>query len=301
VPNSVLDLADSLGFYRREGLDVEFVRVQHTPQAIVALHNRYGDIANVSVGALIQLVAQDHLKLKAVLSADKAMPYLIAARTRIASVNALEGTKLGIGGIGSVDYSTTRAVLSALGVDPGKVRMVAIGEPMVRAQALVAGQIDATTISLGVWNRIRGQPDLKILVTPQDYAQAAPGLSKVMVADEVTLAAKRRAIERFISAIVLASRAFAAEPRIWVDAMRAARPDVPRAELDELAQLFAASWTVNGGLNPELLSASLERHYGEDDFKGLRRLTVAECVDTGPLDRVLQRLGIMPGLDDPGR
>jgi NitT/TauT family transport system substrate-binding protein len=35
VPNSVMDLADTLGFYRREGLAVEIVRVQNTPSAIV--------------------------------------------------------------------------------------------------------------------------------------------------------------------------------------------------------------------------------------------------------------------------
>jgi NitT/TauT family transport system substrate-binding protein len=37
VPNSVMDLADTLGFYRREGLAVDLVRVQNTPLAIVAL------------------------------------------------------------------------------------------------------------------------------------------------------------------------------------------------------------------------------------------------------------------------
>ena len=37
VPNSVMDLAVSLGYFERENVDVELVRVQQTPLAVTAL------------------------------------------------------------------------------------------------------------------------------------------------------------------------------------------------------------------------------------------------------------------------
>jgi len=37
VPNSVIDLADRLGYYKREGVEVELIRVKATPAAVAAL------------------------------------------------------------------------------------------------------------------------------------------------------------------------------------------------------------------------------------------------------------------------
>jgi NitT/TauT family transport system substrate-binding protein len=279
VPNSVLDLADTLGFYRREGLAVEFVRVAHTPLAVVALKNGYGDLAHISVSALAQLVAQNRMRLKAVLAPDTSIPFLIAARRDIGSVSDLHGRSLGVGGVGSVDHSLTRSVLTALGADADQVRMVAIGEPRLRAQALAAGNIDATAISLGAWLRLRANPNLHVLVDPRAYFAAAPGIDKVIAGEDTVLQTKAEAVRRFVRAIVKASRAFAADPVRWADAMAAARPDVPRPELDELARAYAGNWLLDGGLDRGLIARSLERLYRDPDFKDLRRLGPEDLIE----------------------
>jgi len=297
VPNSVMDLADTLGFYRREGLALEIVRVQSTPLAIVALKSKYGDLANVSLSGALQLAAQKVMKIKAILSPDKAIPFLIASQRDVTSLKALEGRTLGVGGVGSLDYSMTRLVLAVHGVDVETVKMVTMGEPQVRALALSSKRIDATTMSTGVWIRFRNRSDLKVLLSAEDYFRAAPLLNKVIAVDEATLAAKRPAIERFVTAIIKASRAFAADPNIWVEAMVAARRDVPRAELHELAQSFSRSWSVNGGLDPAQVAYSIEQLYREQEFRNLRRVGVDELLDTGPIASVLERIGVVPGLD----
>ena len=297
VPNSVMDLADTLGFYRREGLAVEIVRVQNTPLAIVALKTKYGDLANISVSGALQLAARRVMKIKAILSPDRAIPFLIASHRDVPSLKALEGLTLAIGGVGSLDYSMTRLVLAAHGVDVEKVKMVAMGEPQLRALALSAGRIDATTMSIGVWNRFRNRPEFKVLLSAEDYFRSAPVLNKVIVVDEATLVAKRSAIERFVAAIIKVSRAFAADPNMWVEAMATARPDVPRDELDELARSFSRSWSVNGGLDPAQVAYSIEQLYREQDFRNLRRVGVDEFLDTRPIISVLERIGVMPGLD----
>jgi NitT/TauT family transport system substrate-binding protein len=301
VPNSVMDLADTLGFYRREGLAVDLVRVQSTPLAIVALKTGNADLANISLGGALQLAGQRVMKIKAVISPDKAIRYLIASHSDVASIRALQGSTLGIGSVGSLDHSMTRLVLAARGIDVEKVKMVALGEPHVRALALSARRIDATTMSVGTWNRFRDRPGLKVLLSDEDYFNAEPVLNKVIVAEQDLLAARRPAVERFVAALVKASRAFAADPGAWVEGMRVARPDVPRGELEELARSFTRHWSVNGGLDPAQVIYSIEQLYRQPEFRELRRVGADELLDLGPLGAVLSRIGIVEGMDAPAR
>src|SRR5690554_8127617 len=64
VPNSVMDLALELGYFEREGVAVELVRVQQTPSAIAAILSDEGEMANVGLDALLQLVARGETGLK---------------------------------------------------------------------------------------------------------------------------------------------------------------------------------------------------------------------------------------------
>src|SRR4051794_37127789 len=67
VPNSVIDLANRLGYYKKAGADeVELVRVQQTPSAVAALRSGQGDMANIALDSALQLVARNQMKLKGV-------------------------------------------------------------------------------------------------------------------------------------------------------------------------------------------------------------------------------------------
>jgi NitT/TauT family transport system substrate-binding protein len=54
-----MDMAVQLGVFEKEGVEVELVRVQQTPSAIAALRAGEGEMANVSVDAVLQLVGRD--------------------------------------------------------------------------------------------------------------------------------------------------------------------------------------------------------------------------------------------------
>ena len=274
---------DTLGFYRREGLAVDLVRVQGTPLAIVALKTGNADLANISLGGALQLAAQRVMKVKAVISPYKAIRYLIASHGDVPSIRALQGLTLGIGSVGSLDHTMTRLVLASHGVDVEKVKIVAFGEPHVRALALSTRRIDANTMSVGTWSRfprparVEGPAFGRGLIF-----RAAPVLNKVIVAEQEVLAARRPAVERFVAALVKASRAFAADPDAWVEAMRVARPDVPRAELQELARSFTRDWSVNGGLDPAQVAYSIGQLYRQPEFRELRRVGADELLDSRP-------------------
>jgi NitT/TauT family transport system substrate-binding protein len=300
VPNSVMDLAVGLGYFEREGVEVELVRVQQTPSALAALQSGDGDMANISVDAVLQLVARNQVRLKAVASPNKSLPFLIAAADAVATPGDLSGRSFAIGRIGSLDQTLSSAVLRSMGVDPGSLEFVAIGQPNVRAQALAAGQVDATTMSIGVWMSLPDRAGLHVLVEPDAYYQAAPVLQKVNVVPDAVLAARRDDVAAVVRALTKAARDLAAEPGIWVDAMAAARPDVGREDLEALAAVFADSWSVNGGLNREELLATVAWNYQGEDFQGLREVPLDEWVDLSFVEQVLESEGVAPDYDQPG-
>ena len=210
MPNSVMELAEQEGYFDRAGVDVEFVRVQQTPLAMAALRAGEGEMANVALEALLQATAQGADDLRGVMSPNRSLPYLIAVRGDIASPADLEGKRFG--GVGSVDHLLSMKVLEAAGVDVSTLELVGLGQPQARAQALLADQIDATTMGIGSFTAIDDDPNVAVLVGVDAYYRAAPILSKLNVVRTDTLAERRAEVEAVIEAITLASRDFAARP-----------------------------------------------------------------------------------------
>jgi NitT/TauT family transport system substrate-binding protein len=301
VPNSVMELADQEGYYERAGVEVAFVRVQQTPLAMAALRAGEGEMANVALESLLLATAQGADDLRAVMSPNQSLPYLIAARGDIAAPADLTGKRFGIGRVGSVDHLLSMKVLEAAGVDVATLELVGLGQPQARAQALLAGQIDATTMGIGSFTAIDDDPAVTVLVDIDAYYRAAPILSKLNVVRTDALAERGTEVEAVIEAITLASRDFAADPSRWVAAMRKARPDVPEADLQMLAEAFAGSWSVDGGLTQgELEAAQAWLHAGED-FAGIEPAPLAAWADFAPLEAVLAQLGPVEDSDVPTR
>jgi NitT/TauT family transport system substrate-binding protein len=301
VPNSVMDLAEREGYFDRAGVDVEFVRVQQTPLAMAALRSGEGEMANVALEALLLATAEGAADLRGVMSPNRSLPFLIAARSEIASPADLAGKRFGIGRVGSVDHLLSTKVLEAAGVDVSSLELVGLGQPQARAQALLAGQIDATTMGIGTFTAIDDDPNVSVLVDVDAYYRAAPILSKLNVVRADTLAERRPEVEAVIEAITLASRDFAAHPDAWVAAMREARPDVPEPDLVMLAEAFAGSWSVDGGLTrPELEEAQAWLHEGED-FAGIEPAPLEAWADLAPLEAVLAKIGPVEESDVPTR
>jgi NitT/TauT family transport system substrate-binding protein len=297
VPNSVMDMAVELGYFEREGVDVEIVRVQATPSAVTALQAGEGEMANISVDAVLQLVARDQLGLKAVLSPNKSLPFLIASKEAIATPADIRS--FGIARVGSLDHSLSLSVLRAAGVNTEAIDFVGVGPPDQRRAALAAGQIDATTMSIGVWMELPDKTGFHVLIDQDAYYAAAPVVNKVNVVTDEVLANRRADIIAVTKAIVKASRDFAANPELWVDAMVTARPDVSRETLQALAASFTGSWSVNGGLNAEELANTQEWTYQGPDFQGLRQVALEEWVDTSIVQEVLDSEGVAPSSDPP--
>lgn len=301
VPNSVMDLALELGYFEREGVEVELVRVQQTPSALASIMAGEGEMANVSVDAVLQLVAQGTDNLRAVTSPNKSLPFLIVAKTVIPTPEDLPGHSFGVGRIGSLDHSLSTKVLAAEGVDMETLEVVTLGQPPVRAQALAAGQVDATTMSVGVWMSIPDRDGLSVLVPQDAYYAAAPVVNKVNVVTTEVLEDRREEVEAVVRALVKISRDFAANPQGWADAMSDWRGNLTPEDMATLANSFAGSWSVNGGMSRSELQFTQDWLYGTDDFKALPSVALDDWVDFSVADAALAALGTASEADQPAR
>lgn len=300
VPNSVMDMALEKGYFAAEGVDVELVRVEQTPSALQALMAGEGEMANVGVDALLVLVARGTDDLRAVLSPNKSLPYVIVASDGISSVGDLTGHRFGIGRVGSLDHSLSTRVLADKGVDIDATELLAIGQPAARAQALLAGQIDATTMSNGVWLSVPDKIGFHILVDQQAYYAAAPVINKVNVVPQSVLDERGPEVRAVIRAIIRMSRDFAGNSGSWAAAMAPHAPNIQTTDLLALDDGFAGSWSVNGGMNRRELQYTQDWLYSTEDFDALPAIDLDHWVDFGPLDSVLAELGIVDG-DPVGR
>jgi NitT/TauT family transport system substrate-binding protein len=237
--------------------------------------------------------------LRGFLSVGAGIPFLIAARDDIETVEELAGRSFAMSDIGGLDHLLTQEVLRSFGVDPNAPDFVAIGAPSVRVQALAAGQVDATTVSFGTYASIEDTPGLHVLISPDVFATRAPAQPKFLVAREDTIEAKREAIQRFTNAILEASRDYAANPEKWIEAATAARPDLSPANIARTAEFNSTLWCVNGCLIPANLQTSLDFIYANPDFADVPVIGLDDIVDYSFTNKALEEMGVVEttGLD----
>jgi NitT/TauT family transport system substrate-binding protein len=302
LTSSVLWLAKDLGYYQREGLDVDITELTGAPVAITALQTGEVDVATVTLLDTIRLSASQTLDVRAFgASGSDDFPFIVA-RDSIASIAELRGKSFAVSRVGAADDSTARRVLAANGVDPADVNFVAVGAPNLRAQALLAGQIDATSVQISTWVTLRSSPGLRVLAMMDQIRAVVPNSATLNVTTVRTLGANAEQLQRFTSAVMMTARLFQTNKRAWVDAMSARRPEMAQSDLDFLWDQFAAAWGVNGFLNLNNLQKEEDFAYQTaPEFAALPRITESEWVDTRFVDNALKNMGIYPGYDDPGR
>jgi NitT/TauT family transport system substrate-binding protein len=301
LPESTLWLAQDLGFYQKEGLDVDITEVNASPLLITALRAGEIDIGDINSEDVIRLTASKDLEMRTINSASGRNFFMIVGKDSIGSILELQGKSFAIARVGSQDHALSSKVMTVKGLQPDTVNYVAVGAPNLRAQALVAGQIDATTVSLGTWVTVQNQKNIKVLVNVDDYFNALPLVNKGNAVTTRVLAEKPEALRRFTAAIVKASRYFAQNRSAWVEAIAKRRPDIGRADLEYLWDQFGSSWAVNGQMNLSAYQASTDFLYESGTFNDAPRIDAKDWADAQFVDSVLTEVGVIPNIDDPGR
>ncbi|ARO14869.1 ABC transporter substrate-binding protein [Ketogulonicigenium robustum] len=292
---SAFRLAADMGYFERAGVDVEFVTLDGTPQAVAALRSGAVDLADISVDAAIRLRAENDVPVRGVVAVSMGSAFLIAAKSDIETVDQLAGRSFAIADNGSLDHQLTQAVVRSYDLSPDDMNFVAIGAPDVRVHALAAGRVDATTVSFGTYASIAGTDGVHVLVDADTFSTRAPALSKFVAGLEPTLAEKSDAITRFTSALIDVSRDMEANPQTWIDAAAAARDDLSRDSIAATAELLKTRWCVNGCMEPESLAGSIAFVYSGPDFANTPVLGVDDLTDLSFTQNALQALGTAGG------
>jgi NitT/TauT family transport system substrate-binding protein len=301
LPESTLWLARDLGYYDREGLDVEIIETQATPSVITAMRSGDVDIGNINSEDVIRLTATKDLEMRTINSSNGRNFFMIVGKNSYGSVGELSGKSYAVSRLGGQDDALSRKVMTSRGLAPDSVNFVSIGAPNVRAQALVAGQVEATTLSLATWVTVQNEKSLKVLVNADDYFKAVPLVNKGNAVTIKVLNDKPEQLRRFTAAIVKASRYFAENKAGWVDAMAKLRPDIQKPDLEYLWSEFPSAWAVNAQMNMQAYQNSTEFLYETGDFKDVPKIAAGDWADTQFVDSVLKELGVYPKVDDPGR
>jgi NitT/TauT family transport system substrate-binding protein len=301
LPNAVLWVAKDLGFYEKEGLDVDVVEVDGTPSIVAGMRSGDLDVGNLATEDVIKLTSDKTFELRAIHSPDSRQYFMIAGRDEVKSLADLSGKNFAVARVGSLDHLLTARVLDAGGVKSDTLKYVAIGAPAVRAQALAGGRVDATTMSIGTWATIQRQPGVKVLMSQEDYFKAVPIVQKVDAVTLKVLKDKPEELRRFTAAIIKVSRYLAENKQAWIDVMATRRSDVSKEDAADLYDQFKTSWAVNGIMNLDEYQKTADFFYQEDDYKALPHIPVSGWADTQFVDATLKDIGVYDKYDDPGR
>jgi NitT/TauT family transport system substrate-binding protein len=164
------------GFYRREGVDLQF-RVLRGELAVSSIVG--GKDVDYMYGAGTAVTAAVRGLPMKVLSHDfKSLLFYLIGNPHVQSGQDLKGKKVAVASLSGTGALATRASLRALGVDPEKdVTLIVIGSASVRMAALEAGSVEAAIMPVP-WNfRLRQKGFKELIFTGKVLNQPLTGLA----------------------------------------------------------------------------------------------------------------------------
>ncbi len=244
-------LAKERGFYRDEGLDVDFV-VMNPRLALQAVIS--GDAAyTTALGSTIRAAVRG-VPLRVVLTICEKPHFALIAKRGIASIEQLKGKIVGISSFGASSDTMARAALLKYKLSPEKdVKILAVGGGLNRLAALKSGAIDATLIEApyNVMLEQEGYPRLLFVgdVVPSPIAGFGTSLDRVHK--------HTGEVQRMVRAALRAIQ-FAKTNRSDTVAAIAKWTGMDAKLADGSYDMAAPTWAASGVPGPETLRAAME-------------------------------------------
>jgi NitT/TauT family transport system substrate-binding protein len=259
--------AKERGYYRQEGLDVNFV-LMPAPIASRALIAGNVDFATVGGSALTASLGGAPLRL--LFSSFNRSLFWLYARPDILEVKDLKGKKVGVSGIGAGPDSMLRDLLAKHGLQGGKdVAILAMGVDTSRYASLVNHVTDAVLLSTP-YNFVAQDAGFRELVSfvKQDWVE----LQGCIVTRESVLRGDASLVERFTLGTLkglLYVRGHRAGSLPAVASMMKADQELA----GKIYDLSVPAMTSYGALNEELQRKAIEHVVKQMNLKGPPDLT----------------------------
>ena len=265
-------VAQEKGFFKDEGLDVQFVMFNSGSTNLQSLMG--GDIQMMGSAFVETLGGRSAgFDIKNFWGICNLMPFELYSHTNFRSLKEAKGKRFAISRFGSLTDFLTRATLQHHGIDPKEVTILQIGSTPARFAALSAGAVDASVVWFPVTEIAKGQGfrklfDLKEMFPEWPY--------ETFAARESWLSKERADVTKFLRAYQRGVK------HTWDnkdDAVRAMRkyvkidPAYAPAGYDEYRQSFP----LNGQIAEKVIPVVIEEEFRTGRLK--RKLSVDEMVD----------------------
>ena len=192
-------IAQEKGFFEKNGLKAEIIRINSEPTTYQALIS--GDIDATS-GAPTGLV-QSNLQGVPVVSLgswDNLVSYTMATREKIDDLSQLRGKKIGVNRLGGKSSLILRVMLEDAGLNPMKdVTLLQLGGSQERLAALIRGGIDAAPVDFAF------EPKMKQLGFFLVAAKKTPFMNGPITAKVSSLQSNRPKWVRFVKSYLEAT------------------------------------------------------------------------------------------------
>jgi NitT/TauT family transport system substrate-binding protein len=188
-------VANDRGFFQKEGLIVEPIRINSAPTTYQALIS--GDV-HAAVGAPTGLLPShaQGADVVALGSWDNLVPYVWVTREKITDIRELRGKKVGVNRAGSKPWLIIQVLLQDAGLDPVKdlTLLQMGGGSQERVSALMRGGIDAT-LADALLEPIMVKRGFFVL-----RGKPTPFMNAPIAAKRSYLAAQRSTMKKFVKA-----------------------------------------------------------------------------------------------------
>ncbi|KQT07693.1 ABC transporter substrate-binding protein [Ramlibacter sp. Leaf400] len=161
-----LTIAEQLGYFKAEGVDVEITDHVGGPRALQALTTGGADVVNGAYEHTIQLQSRNQFIQSFVLM-GRAPQIAVGVSTKAVphykAPDDLRGRKIGVSAPGSSTNMVANMVLTRAGVRANEVSYVGVGTSMGALSALRSGQIDAMSNTDPVMTMLEQRGEVKII------------------------------------------------------------------------------------------------------------------------------------------
>ena len=286
-----LTIAEQLGYFKAEGLELKIVDFAGGSQALRALVGGSADAVSGAFEHTINMQSKGQ-KLRAVVLMGRAPQIVLGVNPKtmpnFKTLADLKGKKLGVTAPGSSTNVMANFVLAKAGLKPGDVSIIGVGAGAGAVAAMRAGQIDALANLDPVISLLTRSNDLKIVSDTRIVAEADKVFGGPMPAACLYLAQSfidknPRTVQALVTAIVRAnqwiqkagpSEIIKAVPEsyllgdraVYIDAFLAAKGALSR---DGLFPAGGAETALRAlaSIDPEIAKASIDlKAVVTDDF-----------------------------------
>jgi NitT/TauT family transport system substrate-binding protein len=206
-------VAQERGFFREEGLEVELIVMQaiQTIQATLGKSTQFASATGTAVSSAVR-----GADVRVILAVTDRPSFDLIVQPSITSVQQLRGKKIGTGGVGSLAEILARRILTAHGVRPEEVAILATGPTHLTYLALKAKAIDAAPLQMPLTFTAQDEGFRKLLHAGDLYRSVQGGLATT----KAILSEQPELVTKVVRAMLRAIRLIKSDRKYGIDFLK---------------------------------------------------------------------------------